>query len=52
MKLSIPPEPLLLKKHFKSQKRNIELKLDSLSQYGLEINYQVIYGKMLDGVNL
>ena len=31
MNLSIPPEPLLLKKRFKSQKRNIELKLDSLT---------------------
>ena len=31
MKLSIPPEPDILKKQFKDQKRNIELKIDSLT---------------------
>lgn len=31
MNLSIPPEPMILKKQFMNQKRNIELKLDSLT---------------------
>ena len=31
MKLIIPPEPTILKKHFIKQKRNIELKLDTLT---------------------
>jgi len=31
MKLSIPPEPDILKQQFKDQKRNIELKIDSLT---------------------
>jgi len=31
MKLTIPPEPKILKKQLKNQKRNIGLKLDSLT---------------------
>jgi hypothetical protein len=31
MKLSIPPEPKILKDQFKKQKKNIELKIDSLT---------------------
>ena len=31
MKLSIPPEPKMLKEQFMKQKKNIELKIDSLT---------------------
>ena len=31
MKLSIPPEPKLIKKQFIQQKKNIEMKIDSLT---------------------
>lgn len=31
MKLSIPPEPVMIKKQFENQKKNIELKIDSLT---------------------
>ena len=31
MKLTIPPEPTIIKKQFNQQKKNIEMKLDSLT---------------------